>query len=133
MLYEFKVKVERENAKGELKQVSEHYIVDNCELFAEVEAKALEEFGNDCDVFFIARSKIIEIVNQKDIGKPFFKATVVDVFTDDEGNEKETKSQMLVCAKDITEANKIMTEHLKQGYDSQLDSITKTKILDMLT
>lgn len=132
MLYEFKVKIERENAKGELKQVAEHYIIDNCELFAEVEAKALEEFGGNCDVFFVARSKISEIVNDKEIGKPFFKATVVDTFTDDEGNEKETKYQMLVCANDIAEANKIITEYLKQGYDTRLDSLTKTKIVDIL-
>lgn len=132
MFYEFKVKVERENSKGELKQVSEHYIIEGCELFAEVEAKAMEEFGADCDVFAITRSKITEIVNQKEIGKPFFKATVVDVFSDDEGNEKETKYQMLVCAKDVTEATKIMNEHLRQGFDMQLNGITKTKILDLL-
>ena len=132
MLYEFKVKVERENAKGEMKQVTEHYIIDNCELFAEVEAKALEEFVGDCDVFAIARSKIREIVNAKEVCKPFFKATVVDTFTDDDGNEKETKYQMLVCAKDIAEANKIMTEYLKQGYDTRLDSLSKTKIVDIL-
>lgn len=132
MFYEFKVKVERENSKGELKQVSEHYIIKGCELFAEVEAKAMEEFGADCDVFAITRSKITEIVNQKEIGKPFFKATVVDVFTDDEGNEKETKYQMLVCAKDVTEATKIMNEYLRQGFDMQLNGITKTKILDLL-
>lgn len=132
MFYEFKVKVERENSKGELKQVSEHYIIEGCELFAEVEAKAMEEFGADCDVFAITRSKITEIVNQKEIGKPFFKATVVDVFTDYEGNEKETKYQMLVCAKDVTEATKIMNEHLRQGFDMQLNGITKTKILDLL-
>lgn len=132
MLYEFKVKVERENAKGEMKQVTEHYIIDNCELFAEVEAKALEEFGGDCDVFAIARSKIREIVNAKEVCKPFFKATVVDTFTDDDGNEKEIKYQMLVCAKDIAEANKIMTEYLKQGYDTRLDSLSKTRIVDIL-
>lgn len=132
MYYEVKVKVERENAKGEMKQVAEHYIVDSCELFAEIEAKAMEEFGAECDVFFIARSKITEIVNQKEVCKPFFKATVVDTFTDDEGNEKETKYQMLVCAKDIAEANKLMSEHLKQGFDMRLDGIVKTKILDIL-
>lgn len=132
MYYEVKVKVERENAKGEMKQVAEHYIVDSCELFAEVEAKAMEEFGAESDVFFIARSKITEIVNQKEVCKPFFKATVVDTFTDDEGNEKGTKYQMLVCAKDIAEANKLMSEHLKQGFDMRLDGIVKTKILDIL-
>ena len=132
MLYEFKVKVERENAKGDLKRVSEHYIIDGQELFAEVEAKALEEFGADADVFFIARSKIKEIVNQKDLDKPFFKATVVDVYTDDDGEEKETKYQVLVCAKNVAEATKIMEEYLKAGFNMCLDGIVKTKILDLL-
>lgn len=132
MLYEFKIKVERENAKGELKQVSEHYIIDGCELFAEVEAKALEEFGAECDVFAITRSKIKEIVNQKDIDKPFFKATVVDVYTDDNGEEKESSYQVLVCGKNVAETTKIIEEYLKTGFDMRLDGIVKTKILDLL-
>jgi hypothetical protein len=132
MLYEFKVKVERENAKGELKQVSEHYIIDGCELFAEVEAKALEEFGANCDVFAINRSKIKEIVNQKDIDKPFFKATVVDVYTDDNGEEKENSYQVLVCGKNVAEATSRIEEYLKSGFDMRLDGIVKTKILDLL-
>ena len=133
MYYEVKVKIEKENAKGELKQVTEHYIVDNCELFAEAEAKALEEFNKECDVFFVCRSKINEIVNQKDIDKPFFKATIVDVVTDDNGEEKENKEVVLVCAKNVKEATSIMEEFLKQGYDMRLDGIVKTKILDILT
>ena len=132
MLYEFKIKVERENAKGELKQVSEHYIIDGCELFAEVEAKALEEFGAECDVFAITRSKIKEIVNQKDIDKPFFTATVVDVYTDDNGEEKESSYQVLVCGKNVAETTKIIEEYLKTGFDMRLDGIVKTKILDLL-
>lgn len=131
MFYELKVKVTRENAKGEPKQVSERYIMD-CELFAEVEAKAFEEFGNDADVFFIARSKIKEIVNQKEICNPFFKATVVDVITDDEGEEKELKEVVLVCAKNIADATKKMEEYLRQGFNMKLDGIVKTKILDLL-
>ena len=133
MYYEVKVKIEKENAKGELKQVTEHYIVDNCELFAEAEAKALEEFNKYCDVFFVCRSKIKEIVNQKDIDKPFFKATIVDVVTDDNGEEKENKEVVLVCAKNVKEATAVMEEFLKQGYDMRLDGIVKTKILDILT
>ena len=133
MYYDVKVKIEKENAKGELKQVTEHYIVDNCELFAEAEAKALEEFNKYCDVFFVCRSKIKEIVNQKDIDKPFFKATIVDVVTDDNGEEKENKEVVLVCAKNVKEATAVMEEFLKQGYDMRLDGIVKTKILDILT
>lgn len=132
MLYEVKVKVKRENARGEEKEVSEHYIMDNIELFAEAEAKTMEEFNNECDVFFICRSKIKEIVNQKEIDKPFFKATIVDVITDGNGEEKEIKESVLVCAKDVAEATKLMEDYLKQGFDMSLNGIVKTKILDLL-
>lgn len=132
MYYEVKVRIEKENSKGEIKKVTEHYIVDGCTFFAEAEQKAMEEFNNECDVFSVVRSKIIEIVNQKEVDKPFFKATVVDVFTDDNAEEKETKNFVLVCAKNVTEATKLMEEHLKQGYDARLDGVLKTKILDLL-
>ena len=40
MFYEIKLKVEKENSKGEMKEVVEHFITD-VELFAEAEAKGL--------------------------------------------------------------------------------------------
>ena len=133
MFFEVKLRVEKENSKGELKKVVEHYIVDGCELFAEAEQKALKEFDNKCEVFFIAKSKIIEIYNEKEDDKPFFKATIVSVFTNDDGVEKETKYPVLVCAEDIKEANKLMDEYIKSNMsDMRLDGIVKTKILDLL-
>lgn len=131
MFYEIKLKVQKENAKGEMKEVSEHYITD-VGLFSEAEQKGMELYNNDCDVFSVIRSKIKEIVNEKQEEKPFFKATVTDTFTDDEGNEKDSKYFVLVCAKDIPEANRIMDEYLKQGFDMKLDGIMKTKILDVI-
>lgn len=131
MFYEIKLKVQKENAKGEMKEVTEHYITD-VELFAEAEQKGMELYNNDCDVFSVIRSKIKETVNGKQEEKPFFKATVTDTFTDDEGNEKDSKYFVLVCAKDIPEANKIMDEYLNQGFDMKLDGIVKTKILDVI-
>lgn len=133
MLYEVKLRVEQENSKGELKQVTEHYIVDGCEFFAEAEVKAMEEYNNDCEVFSIIQSRIREIVNTKEESKPFFKATITETFTNDDGSEKENKYPVLVCASDINEANKLMEEYLKQGLtDMRLDGIVKTKILDVL-
>ena len=133
MLYEVKLRVEQENSKGELKQVTEHYIVDGCEFFAEAEVKAMEEYNNDCEVFSIIQSRIREIVNDKEESKPFFKATITETFTNDDGSEKENKYPVLVCASDIKEANKLMEEYLKQGLsDMRLDGIVKTKILDVL-
>lgn len=132
MLYELKVKVEKENKKGELKQVTEHYITD-AELFANAEYTGLNEYEGKCDVIAIKRSPIREIVNDKDEDKPFFKATLIDVFVNDDGVEKENRYPVLVCAEDMKEANRIMEEYMKQGLgDLRLDGIVKTKILDVL-
>ena len=131
MFYEIKLKVEKENSKGEMKEVIEHFITD-VGLFAEAEAKGLEQYV-DCDVISITHSKVVEIVNEKEEDKPFYKATLIDIFIDDNGNEKETKYYNLVCAKDITEANRLMQEHMRQGLkDMRLDGIVKTKIIDLI-
>lgn len=132
MLYELKIKVEKENKKGELKQVTEHYITD-AELFANAEYTGLNEYDGKCDVIAIKRSPIREIVNDKDEDKPFFKATLIDVFVNDDGVEKENRYPVLVCAEDMKEANHIMEKYRKQGLgDLRLDGIVKTKILDVL-
>lgn len=132
MFYEIKLKVDKENGKGEKKEVGEQFYIGD-EVFAEAEAKGLEQYNGDCDVFSITRSKVIEIVNEKEEGKPFYKATLIDIFIDDNGNEKETKYYNLVCAKDITEANRLMQEHMRQGLnDMRLDGIVKTKIIDLI-
>lgn len=132
MLYEIKLKVKQQTDNGDEKEVVERYITD-VELFAEAEAKGMEQYNGDCDVFSIARSKVIEIVNKKEEDKPFFKATIISTFVDYNDNEKENKYYNLVCASDITEANKLMQEHMRQGLqDMRLDAIQKTKIIDVI-
>lgn len=135
MYYEVKLqttkKVEGKNSEMEQKTVNEHYIA-NCETPVEAYYKAMELYNNECDVYSIVESKIKEIINQKVEEKPFFKAVISDTYTDEKGNEKENKYYVLVCAKDVTEANKLMQEYLKQGYDMQLTGINKTKIVDLI-
>lgn len=79
MFYEIKLKVDKENDKGEMKEVIERFITD-VELFAEAEAKGLEQYNGNCDVFSITRSNVVEIVNEKEEDKPFYKATLIDIF-----------------------------------------------------
>ena len=131
MFYEIKLKVAKENSKGEMKEVKEHFITDFA-FFAEAEVKGMDLYNNDADVFAITRSKIREIINQKQDEKPFFKAVVVDTFTNDDGSEKELQYPVLVCAKDITEANKLIEDYLKQGFDMKLKELKETKILDVI-
>ena len=133
MFFEAKLRVEKTLDTGEQKEVKEHYIMD-AELFAEAEKMMFELYPNQAiDVFSIRRSDIREIINNKEDGKPFYKATVIDVFTDDKtGKEKETKYFMLVCAKDTVEATLLATEYLKQGYNLRLDEVKRIKIIDYL-
>ena len=133
MFFEAKLRVEKTLDTGERKEVKEHYIMD-AELFAEAEKMMFELYPNQkIDVFSIGRSDIREIINEKEDDKPFFKATVIDVFTDDEsGKEKETKYYMLVCAENTVEATLLVNEYLKQGYNLRLDGIKRVKIIDYL-
>lgn len=132
MFYEAKIKVEKTLDSGEVKDVTEHFILD-AELFGEAEQIMFEEYPNQkIDVFTVYRSKIREIINQKEDDKPFFKAIVIDIFTDDNGREKETKYEILVCAESIAEATAITTEYLKQGYNLRLDEVKRVKIIDYI-
>lgn len=140
MYYEVKLSVEKEvpckpSKTGatacELKQVNEHYICE-CENALEAYYKANEIYDNKCEVYSITASKIKEIVNVKTDDKPFFKATIVDIYLDDAGEEKEQKSVVLVCATDVKEATKIMEDYLKQGYNMGMIGVNRTKILDVL-
>ena len=90
MFYEIKLKVDKENDKGEMKEVIERFITD-VELFAEAEAKGLEQYNGNCDVFSITRSNVVEIVNEKEEDKPFYKATLIDIFIDDERGNRDKK------------------------------------------
>lgn len=133
MLFEAKLKVEKTLDSGEVKEVTEHYILD-AELFAEAEKIMFEQYPNlKIDVFAVFRSKIREIINDKEEDKPFYKATVIDIFTDENtGKEKETKYELLVCAESVAEATAITTEYLKQGYNLRLDEIKRIKIVDYI-
>lgn len=132
MYYEFKTKRKQLTEKGVEKEVTEHFITD-CDLFAEAECKGLEINNGECDVIYISRSSIREIVNPSGTAENFFRATLVDIFINDDGTEKETKYHVLINAEDMNEANKKAHEYMKQGMqDMRLDGITKTKIIQIV-
>lgn len=132
MLYEIKMTVPRVNEKGETKNVREHYILE-AETHGDAEAQGYAMYeGQQVDVFAVFRSKIREVVNEKEDEKSFFLVTVTDTFTDDNGAEKELSYQMLVCAANLMEAARIMEEYMKQGYDMTVNSLHKTMIKDYI-
>lgn len=103
------------------------------ELFGHVELKGNELYNGNCDVFAISRSKIREIVNEKQENDFFYKVTLVEVFIDDNGKEKENKYYVLISAKNMDDANKKAAEYMNKGLqDMKLDAIAKTKIIDFI-
>lgn len=131
MFYELSIKTTVQDKNGNDKEVKEKYITD-CLLFAEAECKGMEHSGN-ADVTDIKRSNVTEIINSKGEEETFYKAKVVSIFIDENGNEKETSYYLLVAAKDVKQATDRTLDHLKQGMDDlRLDGISKTKILEVL-
>lgn len=131
MYYEVTLAVDKLNEKGEPKRYIEKYITDKM-LFAEAEAIGLALYNNECDVTAVKRSKISEIINNKEDDKPFFKAVVCTVITNDDGSEKEVDSHILVCEKDVKSATEKVVEYAKRNFGMELKSISRTKILDFL-
>lgn len=131
MLYEIRIQREKETPKGELKQVCESYLY-NADLISECEAKCLEEYPS-CEVICVARSKIMEIVNEDIREGAFYKAKITETTVNEDGSES-SRSYMVLCnAENLPKATRIFQDYLKQGLENmELQNITKTKIIDIL-
>ena len=129
MLYELTLKVSIVNAVGEEKEIKERYITDDL-LFASVEQKGFKLYDNECDVFAIKRSKVTEILNQRQYEDEFiYSATLAQIIIDENtGKEKETEEHVLFFAKNLKNATDYILEYVKQGYDMEVKSVKKTSI-----
>ena len=132
MLFEITLTHEIETPKGMMKQVCEKYLYD-AELVAECEARALEEVP-DCEVICVCRSKIIEIVNPNIKEGAYYKAKITQTSVNEDGSES-SKSYVVLCnAENLPKATSIFQEYIKAGLDDMtLDSVNKTKFVDILT
>ena len=134
MTFETKISYENEG-----KVVKEQYIIENAELFGEVEAKLYEEFGNFTNFGVVSiktNNKIREIINEKptdDDECKIFYATICDFFTDDNGNVKEIPYVVVAFAHDMTEAKAAIDQYMRQGLENmELKAIKKTNFVDVL-
>lgn len=133
MFYEGTIKVTKMDEKGNDKEVKESFIVENAELFGEVEQKLLELYNCECEVIAIKRANIMEIVNQPSEDRKIFKAKLISIFVDDKGKEKETSYYVLLFAKDTEQAIAIMKNYVEAGLqDLGIKAIVETKFLEVL-
>ena len=139
MIFETAIKTTTVDNKGNDKVVTSRYIIENAELFGEVESKLYEEFGNETgfEVASIKISKLKEIINEAPQGEAECKiyfATIIDRFYDEDKDET-TENQYTVAlhAHDINEAHKAIDQYMKQGMeDMELVGLKCTKYLEVL-
>ena len=138
MIFETSIKTTVVDNKGNDKVITSRYIIENAELFGEVESKLYEEFGSETgfEVAAIKISKLKEIINEAPQGdevKIYF-ATIVDKFCDaDKDETTETKYVVSLHAHDINEAHKAIDQYMKQGMeDMELVGLKCTKYISVL-
>ncbi|MEC7753232.1 MAG: DUF4494 domain-containing protein [Bacteroidota bacterium] len=110
-----KVKYQKEDEHGRLKNVTEAYLADALS-FTEAEARIYEEMGQrvmgEFAVTSIAKSKIVDVFEYKDADQ-FFQAKVSYMVADaDSGKEKKVTNIMLVTAHDVKMAYERIHESL---------------------
>ena len=139
MIWETSIKTTAIDNKGNDKVVTSRYIIENAELFGEVESKLYEEFGNEADfeVSAIKISKLKEIINEAPQGETECKiyfANIIDRFYDaDKDETTETPYVVALHAHDINEAHKAIDQYMKQGMeDMELVGLKCTKYLEVL-
>lgn len=135
MFFELNVKHIVVDKKGFDKEVTDKYIVKDQTLFAEAEQAGLELPLNSPDVVAIRISALREFANNPSgmEGEAIYFATIVDTFTNDNGDEKKTKYVIGLYALSTTDANKVVNEYMSQGLnDMECEVIKKTSFVEVI-
>jgi hypothetical protein len=138
MIYEVQITHVAIDNKGNDKNVKNNLVVQNAISFADAE-EAGYEYGqglnlNEVDVVGVKRSKIKEILNTcKHDDDLIWQAELMDVFHDDEGNEKEIKYKTILFAQSFDSAKAFISEYMRQGYENMsLVSLKLTKFTTVI-
>lgn len=134
MIYEGTIKYETTTKKGNTKTVRESYLIEDAETFNDAEYTLFKEFQDKTgiDVVSLKRSKIKEIANTNRDTEPMFIATLVDVFTDENGIEKELTYDIAFFALNIEQAHNFIRLYAQQGYCMEMKALKQAKFLDVL-
>ena len=134
--FECKISYEKMMEDGQLRKVTESYLVDALS-FTEAEARITEEakvfISGEFKVKDIKRARLSETFFGD--GEKYYKAKVNYITLDERsGREKRTPTYMLVQAFTIDEAKDRLIEGMKGTMaDYVVESITETKLLDVFT
>jgi len=134
-MYEIQISYVTVDSKGNDRNTKENLILEHAESFADAEQIGYD-YGSGLtglDVVAIKRSKIKEIANERTSDdEKIFLATLVDVFLNEDGTEKEMKYTIAFFSKNMTSANAYINEYAKQGYNMSITKIVESKYDDVL-
>lgn len=134
-LFEITIKYEKTAEEGNVKKVSEKYLVDALS-FTEAEARITEEMkpfiSGEFTVQAIKRANISELFDKQN-GDKWFKAKVNYLVLDEvKAIEKKIPVYMLVQANDLKEARENLVEEMKGTLaDYEVEAVAETKIIDV--
>lgn len=134
-MYEVKLNYVVVDEKGVDRSKTENLILEHAESFADAEQIGYD-YGSGytaLDVVAIKRSKIKEIANERTSDdEKIFLATLVDMFHNDDGSEKEMKYTIAFFSKNMASANAYINEYAKQGYNMSITKIVESNFGDVL-
>jgi hypothetical protein len=134
-MYEIQISYVTVDSKGNDRNTKENLILEHAESFADAEQIGYD-YGSGLtglDVVAIKRSKIKEIANERTSDdEKIFLATLVDVFLNEDGTEKEMKYTIAFFSKSMASANAYINEYAKQGYNMSITKIVESKYDDVL-
>ena len=131
MLVEVKAKVSRV-IDSKTRKTTETYLIDNVELFSQAEYRVMsilvheQEDGivENFELQSLRLSPIKEVATQfLNDGEHSFIAALEDIFTDDAGNEKHLRYNVLLWADSLTEADSRAHSLARQGYNMLIQGI----------
>jgi hypothetical protein len=130
MLYEVSSRRIAIDKRGNDKAITEHFLVNDTELFAEAESAVLDIYNGENDVIAVKRSAVSEVINKRtEDEQKIFVANIER--SDIEG--KVTKVSVALFANNITEANKISHDYIaKAVVDETVVEVKKSKFLDLI-
>lgn len=134
MLYEVSSRRVFIDIKGNDRYLTEHFLVNNIEFFADAEQKVMELYNGENDVVAIKRSNILDILNKRtDDEQLIYLATFEQTEVDDGGVERKSKYKTVLFSDSLPNATDIALNSAKESIiDTSLVGIKKSKFTDLI-
>lgn len=135
MYYQVTIRHEKQFEDGKVKVVNENYMT-RADNFTMAEANATTfamSYWNEFDITAIKRTKIEDYITSSVDDSKAYLLTIGNIVYDDNGWEKLTKYQYIICAVDIDCAKQYYESNLKSDITNEvLLTIKETNIIDLI-